>query len=133
LPTLGGNQVGKAAIDGWQNVVRPALALGASLWPFDGSLENLSSLSGCVICETYPREAYSHLEISFRSDESKRKQEHRQRATKHIPSWANERAIILSPPAKAQVIDGFGPKKSGEDAFDALVGLLAMIEVVEGR
>jgi hypothetical protein len=28
---------------------------------------------------------------------------------------------------------GFGPKKSGEDAFDALVGLLAMIEVVEGR
>jgi hypothetical protein len=45
--TLGGNQVGKAAIDGWQNVVRPALALGASLWPFDGSLENLSSLNGC--------------------------------------------------------------------------------------
>jgi hypothetical protein len=29
--------------------------------------------------------------------------------------------------------DGFGPRKDGEDVFDAAVGLLGMIEVVEGR
>lgn len=33
--TLGGNQVGRAAISGWQEVVRPALADGARLWPFE--------------------------------------------------------------------------------------------------
>lgn len=131
--TLGGNQVGKAAIDGWQNVVRPAMALGVSLWPFDGPLKDLSELNACVICETYPREAYSHLGISFQANESKRNQEHRQRTLSNLGSWAKERAIAFTAPAKAQVIDGFGTTKCGEDAFDALVGLLAMIEVVEDR
>ena len=131
--TLGGNQVGKAAIDGWQNVVRPALAFGASLWPFDGPLKHLSSLNGCIICETYPREGYNHLGIAFRPSESKKKQEHRRRAMAHIGSWAEKRAIKLTAQAMAQVIDGFGASKSGEDAFDALAGLLSIIEVVEGR
>jgi len=31
------------------------------------------------------------------------------------------------------VRDGFGEASSGEDAFDALAGLLKMIEVVDGR
>jgi hypothetical protein len=34
---------------------------------------------------------------------------------------------------RLEAIDGFGPSKFGEDAFDAFVGLLAMIEVVENR
>jgi hypothetical protein len=109
--TLGGNQVGKAA----------------------GSLQYLSRSNGCVICETYPREAYNHLGISFRTNESKKKQEHRKRVLTNISSWAEERAIAFTPTAKAQVIDGFGQSKSGEDAFDAFVGLLAMIEVIENR
>ncbi len=29
--------------------------------------------------------------------------------------------------------DGFGPSGNGEDQFDAALGLLGMIEVVEGR
>jgi hypothetical protein len=131
--TLGGNQVGKAAIDGWQNVIRPAMALGASLWPFDGPLKELSELNPCVICETYPREAYSHLGISFRANESKRNQEHRQRRLSHLGSWTKDRTVTLTAPAEEKVIDGFGPTKSGEDAFDAFVGLLAMIEVVDDR
>ena len=69
--TLGGNQVGKAAIDGWQNVVRPAMALGAGLWPFDGPLKDLSELNACVICETYPREAYATWEFRFRPTKAK--------------------------------------------------------------
>jgi hypothetical protein len=130
--TLGGNQVGKAAIDGWQNIIGPALALGASLWPFDGSLKDLSTLPGSILCETYPREAYNHLGILFLPNESKRNQEHRRRVLSNI-AWDRGRTITLTPSAKAQVIDGFGPAKFGEDAFDAFVGLLGMIEVVENR
>jgi len=32
-----------------------------------------------------------------------------------------------------QLEDGFGPSSSGEDAFDAMVGLLGMLEVVDLR
>lgn len=39
--TLGGQQVGKGALSGWVEVVKPAQAGGASVWPFDGSLEHL--------------------------------------------------------------------------------------------
>ena len=40
--TLGGNQVGKAAISGWKEIICPARCLGARLWPFEGSLEALA-------------------------------------------------------------------------------------------
>ena len=50
--TLGGNQVGKAAIDGWQAVIRPAMYRNARLWPFHGRLDELSKSPGCVLCET---------------------------------------------------------------------------------
>jgi hypothetical protein len=131
--TLGGNQVGKAAINGWQDIIIPALALGANLWPFDGPLRELSTSPGSVLCETYPREAYNHLEILFRANESKKNQEHRRRVLLNVIERAKERTVIFGPAAKAQVIDGFGPSKFGEDAFDTFVGLLSMIEVVENR
>src|ERR1700694_107357 len=78
--TLGGNQVGKAAIDGWQSVVRPAQLRGARLWPFDGRLNVLSKSPGCVLCETYPQEAYSHVGVRCRPGGSKRAQEDRRSA-----------------------------------------------------
>ena len=57
LDALGGNQVGKAAISGWRDVVQPARKAGALLWPFDGDLAALSKSGRLVICETYPAEA----------------------------------------------------------------------------
>jgi hypothetical protein len=35
--------------------------------------------------------------------------------------------------ARDALLDGFGPSKAGEDPFNALIGLLGMIEVVDGR
>ena len=35
--------------------------------------------------------------------------------------------------AQDALLNGFGPSKSGEDPFDAFVGLIGMIEVVDGR
>jgi hypothetical protein len=131
--TFGANQVGKAAIDAWQNLVRPALAIGASLWPFEGKLAELSNLPGCVICETYPREAYRHLGVSFGPGQSKRNQQHRKIVTADLNSWAQSRRISLTTQAKEQTVLGFGPQDSGEDPFDAFMGLLSMIEVASGR
>jgi hypothetical protein len=41
--------------------------------------------------------------------------------------------VTFTEDARAALLDGFGPFKSGEDPFDAFVGLIGMIEVVEGR
>ena len=54
--TLGGNQVGKAAISGWLDVLAPALSSEGpvSLWPFDGDLFPLFRPGNIVIAETLP-------------------------------------------------------------------------------
>jgi hypothetical protein len=58
--TLGGNQVGKAAIIGWRDVLAPAVRNGGpiSLWPFDGALSSLFVPGNAVVAETYPAECY---------------------------------------------------------------------------
>jgi hypothetical protein len=58
--TLGGNQVGKAAISGWKEIVGPARQLGAKIWPFEGSLSTLVETTKLTLAETYPAEAYGH-------------------------------------------------------------------------
>lgn len=131
--TLGAQQVGKAAISGWQEVVRPALARGVRLWPFDGRLGELSAREGSVICETYPAEAYGHVGVHFGPAESKRRQADRASKATAISAWAAANGVVLSESALSAVQSGFGSSGSGEDAFDSLVGLLGMIEVVDGR
>ena len=131
--TLGAKQVGKAAISGWREVIRPALARGVRLWPFDGRLADLSAHGGSVICETYPAEVYGHLDIRFGPTESKRRQANRASKATKISEWAAANSVDLSETARSAVQNGFGPGGTGEDAFDALAGLLGMIEVVEGR
>ena len=130
--TLGGNQVGKAAINGWQSVVRPALLRGARLWPFDGRLADLSNSTNCVICETYPAEAYGHISEQF-PKRGKRKQSVRQDGAKKMIAYAEHYGIEFAAEVKSQLDDGFGEKDSGEDPFDALVGLLSMIAVAQKR
>jgi hypothetical protein len=47
--------------------------------------------------------------------------------------WARHRGITFSEELITQVEDGFGASGDDEDAFDALVGILGMIEVTDGR
>ncbi|WP_425104377.1 DUF429 domain-containing protein [Ancylobacter sp.] len=131
--TLGGNQVGKAALNGWHGVIRPAMLDGALLWPFDGTLADLSRRAGVVLAETYPAEAYAIFEGRFLRRESKSQQADRLGKAPAIHRWANTNSIQLSPSLIAQIDAGFGPRKTGEDAFDAFAGMVKMIEVVEGR
>ncbi|HTR16896.1 MAG TPA: hypothetical protein VMI52_07680 [Acetobacteraceae bacterium] len=130
--TLGGNQVGKAAISGWQEVIAPARRCGALLWPFDGSLVELAKAGRPVIAETYPAEAYGHVGIAFRANMSKQRQEDRRAAMADLFDWAHRRGVTFSADAAAQINDGFGVRKAGEDPFDALAGLLGMVEVLDG-
>lgn len=131
--TLGGNQVGKAAISGWRDIVQPARKRGALLWPFDGELSELVHAKRLVIAETYPGEAYGHVGIRFRADQSKQRQADRCDVTSNLGARCRSVGIRLSPDMARALADGFGPRKDGEDPFDAVVGLLGMIEVADGR
>ena len=129
--TLGGNQVGKAAISGWKEIVRPARNAGhVHLWPFDGSLNDLLSRDGAVIVETYPADVYGYIGAN---GVQKRKQSSRASYASQMVQWAQSNGIEISEDIVQQLRDGFGPSAEGEDRFDAVVGLLGMLAVVRGR
>ncbi len=131
--TLGGNQVGRGAVSGWREVIRPAMLRGATLWPFDGPLAALAAHPGVILAETYPAEAYRMVDAAFAHDQSKRRQADRRDKSGAILRWAARHAVAFTDDASAAIEAGFGASSSGEDPFDALLGLLKMIEVIEGR
>jgi hypothetical protein len=130
--TLGPKQVGKAALSGWREVLVPARQHKARLWPFDGALA-CSASHFLTIAETYPAESYRHVGINLQSGMSKRNQGHRRKALAGINDWCSANQIVLSKAVDEAVKGGFGARRSGEDPFDAFAGLIAMIEVAEGR
>ena len=131
--TLGGNQVGKAAIAGWRHLLAPALRSGADLaiWPFHGGLHDLLATHRLVVAETYPGEVYRHLGLGLRG--GKRRQEVRRSNAARLIAWANEADVALARALALEIEDGFGSDRAGEDRFDAVVGLFGMLEVVLGR
>jgi hypothetical protein len=135
--TLGSNQVGRAAIIGWRDVLSPALKtkeFGVSIWPFDGDLATLLKHRSCIVVETYPAEACVHLGITPPGRGwSKRNQEDRAKHYKNLSTRAEKRNIKLSPSLDAELRNGFGPSEDGEDPFDATLGILSMLEVVLGH
>jgi hypothetical protein len=128
--TVGARQVGKAALAGWQEVLIPALARGAAVWPFDGALSALQT-NALTIAETYPAEVYQH--IGMRRTIGKRTQAGRREACVAMHAWAAAHHIRLAAVVEEAMRDGFGPREDGEDPFDALAGLCGMIEVADGR
>jgi len=130
--TLGGQQVGKAAIIGWREVLSPALKKGdVAIWPFSGHLVDLVKRSGVVITETYPAEFYTHFgEGLLGIGKSKRNQGHRKLGSGLLLSWAENYHIKLDRDLRENILDGFGPTYNGEDQFDATVGLFGMLDVL---
>lgn len=135
--TMGGQQVGKAAISGWQSVLAPALSdpdLQLFIWPFAGPLSELCLPGHLVVVETYPAEFYGHLGLSFTAPHrlSKRRQVDRASFAGQLISWADGHRLTLPAPLLESLQSGFGNRPEGEDQFDALVGLYGMINVVLG-
>ncbi len=123
--TLGGNQVGKAAIVGWRDLLAPALRDHALwLWPFDGALDSLLVPGSLVVAETYPAECYGWL---FRESVVKSDILSRKMAAGDLLNWAKLKGVVLHDNLNAEIQSGF---ISGDDAFDACVGLFGMLEVL---
>lgn len=125
--TLGGNQVGKAAIIGWRDVLAPALR-NVSLWPFDGPLPPLSVPGNVVIAETYPAEC--HGWFSNYPLGSKRNQDNRRKFGAPLLRWAGDQSVRFDDCLRKKIRDGF---TQGDDAFDAVVGLFGMLQVCLGQ
>lgn len=137
--TMGAQQVGKAAIHGWEHVLEPALRrFGGELgiWPFSGSFFQLLKDKTIVIAETYPAEYYDRLGVRWQTGRSspssgwKRSAQARAAQAKALLSWAERSGVRLDEELQSQITSGF---EQGEDAFDAVIGLFGMLEVVLGR
>ena len=128
--TLGPQQCGRAALTGWHEIIRPGLRRGdLAAWPFHGDLEDLVRPGRLVVAETYPAEVYRQLGLgrSF----GKRTQAGRQRQASALRRAAGRHHC---PPSLEDLIaTGFGSMAAAENPFDAMVGLLGMLEVVDGR
>lgn len=135
---VGPQQVGKAAISGWEKLISPALKWDTppAIWPFDGPLTDLLYRHEFVIAETYPREFYGHLNLSVgTSGYPKSSRDARINDAPAFYDWAKKRKenIRLQKSLQEAINDGFGDGKSGEDQFDAVVGLFGMIDIVIGE
>ncbi len=131
--TSSSKQVGRAAIYGWLDVIRPALEEHhdvVRIWPYHGPLEDLVRPGTLTIVETYPAETYAHLGIGPPS--AKRDQVWRRDATRRMLDVVDD-TLLLAPALELAAEDGFGPGTEGEDPFDALVGALGIIMVMAGR
>lgn len=131
--TLGGNQVGKGAILGWRDFIVPARRRypgRVRIWPFEGTLAELLARPGLVVAETYPGEIYSHLGLAIGGRRlSKRRLADRAADGPRMLAFARQQQLALSDAAKAAIAAGF----DADDAFDAMVGLFGMLNVLRGN
>ena len=126
--TMGAQQVGKAAITGWRDFLLPHLDK-IHIWPFSGLLSELMDNNQFVVAETYPAEIYDWLNVNFGPKQSKRNQPDRQAQAPALLQTVQVMNVHLSDEAKVELQSGF----ASEDAFDACVGVLGMLQVVFGK
>lgn len=137
--TLGGQQVGKAAIVGWRDVLGPALRSrsgSVAIWPFSGPLEVLGCAGGVIVVETYPAEYCAQLGVDFPAPGrgargGKRAQSERARNAPLLLGHARRCGHRLPRGLEDEIRTGFGSGPDGEDRFDAFLGLLGMLRAFE--
>jgi hypothetical protein len=129
---VGPNQVGRAAIAGWLQLLVPALRevdAGAVppvwLWPFDGSFAQLVGRAGTVVAETYPAQCAAAVGVW---PVVKSRAEARREAAGAVVRAADRLGVTLTAAARADVARGF----PNEHAFDAFVGLLGLVAAARG-
>ena len=131
--TLGANQVGKAAVHAWREMLLPALAddLPLRIWPFEGPFRTLLAPGAIAIAETYPAEALRHL--GLRLTGSKRRQADRLALAPPLLAAAAALHAQPDPAMVAAIAAGFDADGAGEDRFDSLLGLLCVLNVLAGE
>ncbi len=91
-----------------------------------------------VFVESYPAEFYTHLAIRFSrarkgQRSGKRVQAERAANAPTLLAWAAAASVRLDARLAQEIEEGFGPRRDGEDRFDAPVGLLGMLDVLLGN
>jgi hypothetical protein len=128
--TLGGQQAGKGALALWADVLQPALREGTiGLWPFDGSFDSLVASREVVVVETYPTELYRRVGVRLGSS-GKRRQEVRRSQAASLRAAADRLGVEVEPELIAAIGAGFDCEHGRDDGFDAVVGLLGMLDVL---
>ncbi len=131
--TLGPSQVGKAALSAWRDLLLPAMAAAdraPRLWPFEGNMADLTDGAGVVVAEAYPAEALRQFGIRLAG--SKRRRDVRTDAAPSILQSLDRLAARATPDLERNIREGFGDDGAGEDRFDACIGLLSVIGVIDG-
>lgn len=131
--TLGANQSGKAAIAAWRDMLVPALTTAApiDLWPFAGPYRTLLAPGRVAVAETYPAEALRHL--GLRVPGSKRRQADRAAMADDLRAAMAALGVRAHRALSDTLTDGFGAGADGEDRFDSLLGVLCVINVLDGH
>jgi hypothetical protein len=130
--TLGANQSGKAAIAAWRDWIVPALAAGApiDLWPFAGGLHALLSPGRAVLAEVYPAEALRQLGLRLKG--SKRDGAARRALGPALLDAMARLGVAPEPTLARGAAEGFGGDAAGEDRLDCVLGLLCLVQVIDG-
>lgn len=135
--TLGANQVGKAMLHGWQNLLLPGRDCGFHIWPFDGDLARLSQTPGTTLIETYPAEIYGWLglhEMTLPSGRfAKSRQDARRDAIAHLMPMLESWGIVMEPSLYQRIANGIDNAHGKDDAFDALIGVIGLIMIAMGK
>jgi hypothetical protein len=123
----GPNQVGKGALEGWR-LFKEEASSDTRYWPFDGPLGELTDRPGTVVMETYPAEMYDHL--GMEAVIGKGNQTERRRCGETLLATAQVLDVRLEGKLENDIREGFS---ADDDAFDAVVGLFGMLNVLVGR
>jgi hypothetical protein len=84
-----------------------------------------------ALAETYPAEALRHLGIKPRG--SKRRQADRALLAEPLLAAMARLNAAPEPALIAALTDGFSRDPSGEDRFDCILGVLCVINILDGR
>ena len=129
--TLGANQTGKAALSAWRDLLLAAPAAPALLlWPFAGPFRTLLAPGTVALAETYPAEALRQLGLRLAG--SKRRQGDRAALAEGLIAALARLAVRSTPALGTAIATGFGADAAGEDRFDCVLGVLAVLGVLTG-
>jgi hypothetical protein len=115
--------VGRAAADGWQKVIGPALD-EISLWPFDGSLADLLARPGVVIAEIYPALFFGQASKGAGKEDGGARRD----VFRNLLEKSREEGleVVLTPSAEEWVEAGF----SSSDDFDPMLSVLGLLHLL---
>jgi len=130
--TMGAQQVGKAALHAWKQLLIPALAapVPIHLWPFDGWLRSFSTKMGIVFAESYPTEYRAHFTENYHLTGGKRKTEFRRAFAEPLLNELERSSIFINPSLHGLIHSGFGNDPDDEDLFDSFIGLAGMLKAL---